>query len=637
VSVSKLVVAVFLVWPAAALAGPVVTLQAPADAAGVADVVPVQASIQSDVVVASVTVSIAGVSKVHTGPTSSVSDSLDISSLPLGPVTLTVKAVDAMGGEGTATAALKHDHAPVLQVTTPEGAVARPDLPLRATCSDSDLYGCTGITVSGGVTASTTSSTLDQTVSLQAMNGHTLSVTFTATDAAGLTSTKTLTVYIDESPLLALEAAVPGAILDFDATRILFQAGSMIHLRDRATSRDTPLGPLADPGGVGYLTPAGALWPGGELRDGVVTSNTISVIGELRVAGGWAAWLAPPTASPPTDVFVRDLTAGTTTGVMTGTAGVFGVDVAENGDVVFPYWTDTSNRFVARRRGTAVTTLIHDATPWENPRTDGVNVVVSFHSSFGNHLKTEAYTASGEVVGLADSFGGAMPGDRCGEARPPADYALAGGWIAFTNPVDPSTCVRLIHTRSPAGTIGLATTLNQDAFIRGVSASGEVAYSSSVDSRTYLGSAASPSLREIVPHALGTFRAVGDQWYVMIGNSLFRVQRDAADGGAPDGPAGTDASGGAPDAGAADRTDLPVGDGAVDADVADAATSTPDAGRADGRVVEPADMGGCSCSSGGHPGRSHVAPLALLALAVLRRPRRRQSGGPATTETTRPR
>jgi hypothetical protein len=504
-----------------AAAAPTVTIVQPADGSAVGDGVSVSATVQSSFALSSISATIGTVTSTQTGQSTTFSDTLDISSLPLGPVTLTVTATDVGGGQGSATAILKHDHPPTLTVLTHEGAVARTNLQLQASCADADPYGCASITVTGAASASTSAATLDQTVSLASSDGMAVTLTFTATDSAGMTSTQTLPVYVDDSAGLVEVLEAGGPILDFDDTRVLFRQGSDIHLLTRGSGTDqlittTIVQPAAI---VGSLTPLGAIWTGGELRNSAVQTSGANQT--LRVAGQYATWLGPPTASPPTDVYFRDVIADTTTDVMTASA-IMGSDVADNGDLVFIYWTSFSNRYVARLRAGTVTTLASDSDWWQNPRTDGTNVAFGLHSSLENHLKTAEYTDSGTEVGFVDSFG-TMPGGQCGEAAPPFSYSLAGGWTAFTNVTGSTGCTTLVYTRSPQGTIALASPFNMVTSVRGINANGDVAFETS-DSHTYVGSAAnltSPTL--VSPYALGRVYGRGTDWYVVIGDSLFHV------------------------------------------------------------------------------------------------------------------
>ena len=162
-----------LALPTAAYAAPAIMLSTPMGGA-VKDDVPVKATVTDGTfAVTSVIAEIGGV----TGPLSAAPDrswsrTLDIASLPIGPVTLTLTATNANGETTTLTRALAHDRSPTLSVGTPAELVATPSLLLQATCSKADMYVCASVTASIGNTVLATGSALNQTVPVHGLRGE---------------------------------------------------------------------------------------------------------------------------------------------------------------------------------------------------------------------------------------------------------------------------------------------------------------------------------------------------------------------------------------------------------------------------------------------------------------------------------
>src|SRR5262249_39796393 len=135
---------------------------------------------------------------------------LDLSSIAVGPVTLTVTASDANGESTTSTRNLIHDRPFAFKVDTRPESVARPDLRLHATCF-AGAYACAAIEVSAGGTVLATTNTpsskgdivLDKTVSLAAIepkNGVVEPILrFTARNAVGTVVTRDVPIHVESS------------------------------------------------------------------------------------------------------------------------------------------------------------------------------------------------------------------------------------------------------------------------------------------------------------------------------------------------------------------------------------------------------------------------------------------------------
>lgn len=245
---------------------PVVTISTPAAASTVEDVISITGTVTSMYTLSSVQAQVNGVSQALTFTATSFAGSIDISSVPIGPITLTIAATDSLNNVGTSAIALVHDHRPILTVDVAKGFVARPTVRLRAACADVDMYGCASldVKVDGAIIASTAGATLDQTVSLTQYNGKALTLTFSATDTQGLTTTFARAGYVDTNPTLVEVARGDGTILDFDETRLLFVTDNTVVLRSRIGGPDVVVGSAAVT--RGGLTSHGAIWPGGRVE-----------------------------------------------------------------------------------------------------------------------------------------------------------------------------------------------------------------------------------------------------------------------------------------------------------------------------------------------------------------------------------
>jgi hypothetical protein len=261
---------------------------------------------------------------------------------------------------------------------------------------------------------------------------------------------------------------VDGRILDVHPDRVLYRADSgLVAILDRTTRNVTPL-PLG-PGtyvGIGYLSPHGAIyeWTNGggaqvsEFRDGVVTDlGPLNSQASLRVAGRWAIWSNGPA------LYRRDLESATTVTVSTN-AGNTDNDVNENGDVV--YWAYPDYQ-IFRFDGASSTQLTHDTDMWNTyVLTDGINAAYRKTPAGNPFVGSVAIsTPGGEVV--LDSY-------RDRELVPGRDFAVGGGWVAFTRLG--AAGERQVWLRDPSGAETRASPTGLDTSIDALGATGEVIF-----------------------------------------------------------------------------------------------------------------------------------------------------------------
>lgn len=588
-----LFVSVSLLGYRSAVAAPVVTITTPVAASIVEDIVSMTGTISSTYTLSSVQAQVAGVSQTLTFTATSFSGSIDISSVPVGPIMLTITATDSLNNTGSASVGLVHDHRPILTVDVAKGFVARPSLRLVASCGDIDLYGCASMAVrvnlDGKVIASTAGASLDETVSLAQYSGKALTLTFSATDTQGLTTTFARDGYVDTNATLVEVARGDGTIFDFDDTRFLFATDNTLVIRSRIGDPDIVVASTAVPRGC--LTSHGAIWPGGEWRDGapLATAATADVVAN----GDYAAWT---TETPGIQVYWRNVATNVTTQIVNGgTAGVGSPSVASNGNLAFVISENIANRGVWRYVG-GVLERISTQLYTSAPVTDGINIVYKDRNWDGDgRPATYFFPPSGPVVQLDPNIPGAT-------MRVDASYAVKSGWTAFTKA---TAGIAIVNTRAPDGTIAEASIVNANSFVDAVSDAGEVVYNAG--GRRYKGRAGGPH-EDFSDNAQG--RIVYRQgWYEMLGQLLLRFDGSGGDGGT------SDDAGSTPDATIdtpgpnSDVTNTPDSNGGADAttDVSNPpsdAPSIPDSngGHADATTdaaIPPLDAGGTSDSGGG--------------------------------------
>lgn len=587
-----------------AFADPVVSVTVPAAAAVVGDSLPVSAKVTSVYLLSTVHAQ-AGAAGVDLACVNSTcTGTLDLSALPTGPLDIVVTATDVTAAVGTATVSVTHDHAPTIAVQTAVGAVARPTLRLRATCSDGDAYGCAAISVTASspqtpdaVVASVNAASLDQVVSFAAYNNKIVSLLFKTTDAAGLTATKSFDIYVDTSPYFQEVAKGDGPIVDVDATRILFTGASSLVIRPWAGGADTP---VAGTGSIGFLTQLGAIWPGGEMHNGTTEANNAKF---LVANASYAAWSSAVDGPG----WYRDIVGGVTTQITPGNY-VYPNSVAANGDAIYTI-IDGSLRSVFRYRAGVLTKIPPDSNSYGDGVTDGTYVV---YSSYYDYIPGLWLDGDGPRVQLVTS-------SKCGHPSYHYDPRIVNGWVAFLD--YQSDCSTSLYTRSPAGVIALASPFAGYNVMHGLAEDGEVIFSTSnVFGATYRGRAGSLPTK-IDDNGLGRFFRINAKWYRTIGASLFElVTPGAADAGVD---AASDASSpdGSTSSGSGGSTS-----GASTSSGSASGGSTSGGSASDGGDSSGGDSGGgASCDLTGRAGSSVPMALGLLfaVTALLRRGRKR--------------
>jgi hypothetical protein len=276
-------------------------------------------------------------------------------------------------------------------------------------------------------------------------------------------------------------------ILDVQPDRLLFleytgpdsfPVRSELKIKDRSTGQITTIPEIPNQlPGRGLLTSRGAIfstdketYPYSELwewRDGTLV--------DLGGLNSWfdanlkyTAWTGDDLASGSYGLFQRNIETGKTVTVGDH-AGNTSNDLAPNGAIA--YWIYPGYTIGFYRNGLTRQLTAGDPSLWATyPLTDGENVVYRKASPCcSNDSGSVALFTSGGEIGL-DSFRNQWP-------SPGTDYAIAGGWVAYTR--DDGAGGYQVWVRSPAGAESQISPSGVSSRIVDVNPLGEVAFSTS--------------------------------------------------------------------------------------------------------------------------------------------------------------
>ncbi|MGK3993597.1 hypothetical protein [Sorangium sp. So ce1024] len=457
----------------------------------------------------------------------------------------------------------------------------------------------------------------------QIPSGRTYTLTLQASDGVGPTVTRTIgPIHVDRSPRLTVVQRAPGAILDFDATRLLvLDHHGRIGIVDRATEAVTWMGTISQDVAplstvYGALTPSGAVY---QTTNGYIfswvngTRSTVARAARLDAVNG-------DTVVFTTTDDDRGFAYTPSTGALTllwsspGSRSPFQADITDSGDIYF----GTYERASIVGPGGAL--LGDHEGNLQRPIADGTLVAGRWWD--GRTSSSYLYTAEGEEVFLGDSITGNSAG-----------LLVHAGHVGFQKS---DGAVNQVWLRTPDGEqhqISRFTKPSQfdQAKLRvghdGLSDTGEVLFLN--DGSRYIGGPAGAP--RLISSDLGHGRWFDGSWYVTIGNTLFQVAGE-------EGPAArlAETAARAPEAAREVLSTSFAGDELLDAPVSARDRHEPDAlpeltdgpelmgdGDAGGDLAPAA--AGCSASgpAGSPPGAAALAAAlaGLLALARRSRPR----------------
>lgn len=566
------------------------------------DFATINVTVNSPNLLSSVVASIGNASTPLTFGSAGWSGTLNLSSLPGGAATLTIVATDVTGDSASTSRAVTHSREPTLTIDTPNNSVARPCLHLKVTCTSIAGSPCDSITVvssspqAPGVilafaklaAGSPGPLVLDQTVSLATFEGQQTRFNVVGRNVGGVESTsRQLMTYVDTSPTLIQVEEVDGRILDFDDARILFVGPSGVSLEDRATKVVTTLAGGNPAAGL-LLANGGALWEGGEWKDGAFLGNDVS---ELRSAGTWAAWTSGAGSQGPS-VHHRDLTTGTSVLIAPG----YSPDIDESGSLVY---VDTVPADHNQRRVHLVDTLSTGEVVAEDP--GFVQWSIGKPHIGGTALTWETADDFGVYDLSLRSPQGTEHFSRAQFSPPMAPYRVRAGWFANVRPAAGGNGA---WTRSPSGTAALASPLSNVDAITALEPDGTIAYDvagADLKRSRYFGGAgvAGPTTPVRIGAGFGRLVHRGATWYQIVERVLYRVDTTVT--------TPLPACGGA-DAGAEDAGAIPSVPGAPGARPLPMATPA----AAD-------DGAGCASSGGERPSPWLIGLLGAIGIVAARR------------------
>lgn len=448
--------------------------------------------------------------------------------LVIGANLLEVEAEDAFGTLGSTSVTLDYVPPPVLGVVEPlEDAVATPLISVRADCQDlvPQPCGSVSVRVSGGATLLDVAGGVDHEVDLSAYDGLKVALEIVGVGASGTPGVVTRNVYVEAEPRLEEVERVGGVIRAANAEQVIFLGpGGVVWRRDRASGLDTQIyvltavvNPFFDfpnelndvvvAGGTALFSVysgTGASNCGGpntclfEYVDGVLTNRGPGEYFQmLAAAEPWAIWRVGSV--------VRRLDASTGDEILVSDVAGSRGSVAGNGDVVFQ---KSGTWELDRFRGGVVAPLF-TLSGVESPITDGINVVYEKYTTFPNR-ELWIYTAAGshELLAPADIFASNT-------------QAVNGGWAAFTRKANDGT--RQVWRRGLDGSLTKLTFFGSDTQVASVGPDGEIAFTNAGRRCSIPAGAGPVQSCDDIGSSRGTSFYLGDELYMRLGGSLFRV------------------------------------------------------------------------------------------------------------------
>ncbi|WP_437632378.1 hypothetical protein [Sorangium sp. So ce854] len=460
----------------------------------------------------------------------------DLTPIPYGRYTLKVTAYDRYGEASTIERLVYRYAPPTMRVISPRPytPVTR-DTPIVAMCVGALPFSCLNFraivssqfreaeTVKG--TRSTVPGAMEvilPPLSPPLQSGEVLRIGLQSENPGGgvLSSpaghgTYAPAYYVEESPKLSVVQRAPGAIVDFDATRILFLDPSYrLGVVDRATELVTHIGELQLPTqhtrteDYGALTPSGAVmqswngdffaWANGHVS-GTARRGWIDAVN-----GDSLLWMTPD--EDQVNLLTLTTDVDTTFLLRPGTTSPFQADIAASGNIYYSTHEEPSIRGPGERR------LGNHPGYLQRPITDGTNVAGRWWN--GAVCSSYLYTSDGREVFLGDS--------RQGNA---AGLLVHAGYTAF---LKSDGAVNQVWVRTPAGDLHqLSDFPTPSRFDQqrlrighdGISDTGEVVFLN--DGKRYIGRPGEEP--EEISSDLGHARWFDGGWYVTLGNTLFEV------------------------------------------------------------------------------------------------------------------
>jgi MYXO-CTERM domain-containing protein len=267
---------------------------------------------------------------------------------------------------------------------------------------------------------------------------------------------------------LTLEQAVPGTIVDVDATRILWYpslADPVLRIRARGGTTDTV---MTGSSAVGFLTTNGAIWPTGEYKSGSFLP-TVTARTQLKARGSYATFgtatgLWHRNTDTSTDTLIRSAPLTFPMGLGTNyVATVNNAEIGANGNAVYDVDMCATSCIPSGLRYIAGT-LSWDFSRSSGYRTDGTNWAnLARDLSGATSMRMNAINFDGATMRAAPST-----------AQPGRDYQLSGGYMAYTARRSGSVVLEVKTVQTPVSTPVVHGAFTTDSWVDGVADNGEV-------------------------------------------------------------------------------------------------------------------------------------------------------------------
>jgi len=388
-----------------------------------------------------------------------------------------VSIVDVLGNIKTVAFTVTRAYgAPGITVTSPtSNSIVGTSANAQATCTTADPAGCTITVTRAGQTIGTAHGSINTTVPLSSYLDTWVPIVFAASDAAGQTVADTTFVLPSTSGHLATVVTTDGsAVLDYDGSRVLYRSVVSTGYADTAKIRSsggtvTILASDQTFGNITYagvLTSSGAVFQRGLIDHGAsvyqYNGATTTLLGRQQdnyaflSAGQYLLWGHSTMYSPPNISYWEILFTNLTTGISIDTLpqGTSEFDIAANGTVAYV----SGSHYDLQASGPTLTgTLTHNDTKTRafGPKTDGISILYGLRTTgiSNNTVSLHLYTTTKDSIIASNDYPSSASDTFL------SDYAINGGWIAYSlpSPIDAST--RQLWIRSPQGTLSQASPL----------------------------------------------------------------------------------------------------------------------------------------------------------------------------------
>ncbi len=446
-----------------------------------------------------------------------------------------VTATDILGNSAVSNPfSFTIDRRPILEVLAPisRNLVATKSVRVQASCDDDQENCRLEIEISDNdrfwdpIVLEYPSSEIDEIIDFSELDQAIRYMRIKAIDSRGQVDFRDFVITVEGNPRLRSIEAVPGTIVDFNESRVLYVGGmgedSVIGIFDRESNEVVfGLGDLDGVVGSAFLSPKGAIFTltlGSSLTTRVIEISDFEVLdlgvhpdadSSLKVEGNYAIWSNSKT------LYLRNLLEGTNE-IVSENAGNHNNDLDSNG--VVAYWeVETlenqqgfSHQIFSYENGKS-----HQLTKTEElwstlPLTDGRNVVFARQTPCCHDEKFTIVLHNG-----AEEF--VLTPESSEDLHPDFSYAIEEGWVAYVQ--EGSTGQQQVWGMEVGEPPVQRSIFNSRSEYIQISNQGEIVFENRGD--------------KYISFPDGNYRNLGrysgntvwknERWYVVLANNLFRL------------------------------------------------------------------------------------------------------------------